>query len=35
MVGKTIDIDTNYCNLSEINDYYVKHKLIIERCKRM
>ncbi len=35
MIGKTIDIDTNYCNLSEINDYFVRHKLIIENCKRM
>ena len=34
-IGKTIDIDLNYCNLSEINDYFVKQKLIIENCKRM
>lgn len=35
LIGKTIDIGTNYCNLSEINDYCVRSKLVIEKCKRM
>jgi hypothetical protein len=35
LLGKTIDIDLNYCNVSELNDYCVKYKLVIEKCKRM
>jgi hypothetical protein len=35
MIGRTIEIDQNYCNYPIVNDYGVKHKLILEKCKKM
>ena len=35
LIGKTVDILYNYCNISEVNEYSVKTKLIVEKCKSM
>lgn len=33
--GKTIEIFNNYIKYSEIKEFGVKHKLLIDRCKSM
>ncbi len=35
MIGRTIDIENNYCSNLLINEYSVKNKLVIEKCSRV